>query len=65
MALILSLMVLAALALLAGGIYLWRREGMRKQAVLMLVMVAVIAANLAILTVPNSDGSSPLAGTPR
>lgn len=65
MALILSLMVLAAIALLGGGIYLWRREGMRRQAVLMLVMVAVIAANVAILTVPNSDGSSPFAENPR
>jgi multisubunit Na+/H+ antiporter MnhC subunit len=65
MATMLSIMVLAAIALVAGGIYLWRRDGMRKQAALMLAAAAVIAVNIAILTVPNSDGSSPLAQTPR
>ena len=64
MAAVLSIMVLTALSLLAGAIYLWQRHGMRRQAVLMLVLVAVIAANVAILTVPTSDGSAPLGQVP-
>ncbi len=62
---VLSIMVLAALALLAGGLYLWNREGMRRQAVLMLVLVAVIAGNVAILVVPNADGIAPAGQAPK
>jgi hypothetical protein len=65
MAAVLSMMVLAAIALAAGAFYLWNREGMRRQAVLMLVLVAVIAANIAILTVPVGDGKSVAEQTPR
>ncbi len=65
MSTVLSIMVLAAIALMAGAIYLWNREGMRRQAVLMLVLVAVIAANVALLTVPVGDGKSVVEQTPR
>ena len=65
MAAVLSIMVLTALALLAGAIYLWQRQGMRRQALLMLVLVAVIAANVAILTVPTGEGSAPVGQVPR
>jgi hypothetical protein len=58
----LSLMVLTAIALVAGAIYLWRSRGLRKQAVLMLILAAVMAVNVAILTVPNERGES-LVGT--
>ena len=65
MAGILSIMMLAALALAGGAAYLWNREGMRRQAVLMLVLVAVITGNVAILTVPVGDGSSVAEQKPR
>ena len=65
MAGVLSIMVLAVIALTAGAAYLWNREGMRRQATLMLVLVAVIVANVAILTVPDGDGQSVAKQTPR
>jgi hypothetical protein len=64
MNIVISLMVLAAIALTAGAITLWRRGGQRKQVALMLLLVAVIAANVAILSIPSSDGSAPLAAKP-
>lgn len=56
---ILSLLVLLIIALLAGAFYLWRRSGHRRQAVLMLVLAAVIAVNVAIWTLPYADGHAP------
>ena len=52
----LTLMVMASLALAGGAIVLWRRQ--RKQALLMLVMAAVLAANVAIWTLPTPGGST-------
>jgi hypothetical protein len=48
---LLSLLVLSAIALTGGSVYLLRRGGARKQAILMLVMAAVMAANVAIWVV--------------
>ncbi len=59
----LSLLVFSALALTAGGIVLWRRGGSRKQAVLMLILAAIMAANVAIWTVPNASGDAPIVQT--
>ena len=56
---VLSILVLAALALAGGAIVLWRR-GVRKQAALMLVLAAIAIANVAIWTVPTSDGTAPI-----
>lgn len=53
----LSLLVIAAVALLGGAYLQWRR-GNRKQAGLMLVLAAVMAANVAIWSVPNEQGVS-------
>jgi drug/metabolite transporter superfamily protein YnfA len=53
----LSLLVIAAVALLGGAYLQWRR-GNRKQAGLMLVLAAVMAANVAIWSVPNEQGQS-------
>jgi flagellar biosynthesis/type III secretory pathway M-ring protein FliF/YscJ len=64
MATALSLMVLSALALAAGGSWLWRRQGPSRQALLMLVLAAVIAANIALIVWPAADGASPLSATP-
>lgn len=61
MAIALSLAVLSAFALILGAWALWRRGGSRKQIVLMLVMAAILAANVAIWAVPDAAGNSPLA----
>jgi hypothetical protein len=57
-------MVLAAIALVLGSAYLWRREGMRKQAVLMLIMAVVMAANVAIWAWPDANGNAPITTKP-
>ncbi len=54
----LSLLVLAAIALVAGAVVLFRRGGHRKQAVLMLVLAGVMIVNLAIWTLPMQGGRS-------
>ena len=65
MATALSLMILAIIALIGGAIFLLRRGGARKQALLMLVMSAVLAVNVAIWAVPTDSGQSlATAGTP-
>jgi hypothetical protein len=55
----LSIVMLAVFALIGGALWLWRKPGMRKQAVLMLVLAAIAAINVAIWTVPDDDGRSP------
>lgn len=55
----LSLTILAALALLAGAAYLWRKPGYRKQALLMIVLAVIAAVNVGIWTLPDRDGNSP------
>ena len=55
----LSIVMLAVFALIAGAVWLWRKPGMRKQAVLMLVLAAIAALNVAIWTVPDGEGRSP------
>lgn len=57
---VLSLVVLAALALVAGAIFLLRRGGARKQAGLMLLLATVMGINVAIWTVPDADGTAPI-----
>jgi len=56
---VLSVVALAALALVAGAIYLWRR-GVRKQAGLMLVLAGVMIVNVLIWTLPGSGGTAPI-----
>ena len=60
MDLILSILVLAALAMIAGAIFLWRRDGLKKQVWLMLLSAAVMIANVLIWTLPNKDGTAPI-----
>lgn len=61
----LSLTVLTALALVAGAVYLWRNRGLKKQAVLMLVLAAVMAINVAIWTLPNERGDTLVKAAPQ
>jgi len=56
---VLSVVTLAAFALVAGGIYLWRR-GARKQAGLMLVLAVVMVVNVLIWTLPDGSGTAPI-----
>ena len=56
----LSLMVLTAIALVLGAAFLWRRGGSRRQIVLMLVLAAVIAGNVAIWALPTKSGKAPM-----
>ena len=58
---VLSILVLAAFALTGGAIFLWRKPGMRRQALLMLALAAIALVNLAIWTVPDSEGRTPAA----
>ena len=53
--LVLSLLVLAAFALIGGAVILFRR-GFRKQAGLMVVAALVALLNVAIWTIPDSQG---------
>ncbi|MFA7604252.1 MAG: hypothetical protein WCY29_14710 [Novosphingobium sp.] len=61
----LSLLVLTIVALLLGAAWLWRRGGSRKQAVLMLVLAAVMAVNVAIWTIPVPGGEALVEQTAR
>ncbi len=58
--LVLSLCVLAALALITGAVVLWRRTGNRRNALLMIVLAAIALLNVAIWTVPDGSGDAPL-----
>lgn len=64
MATVLSLLVLVAIALVAGAIYLGRRGGTRRQVLLMLVLAAVIAVNVGIWTLPDGQGNALIDHTP-
>lgn len=65
MEVVLSILVLAAIALLAGAVWLWRNGGARKQAVLMVILALVALVNVAIWTVPQPDGTAPIAQIPQ
>jgi hypothetical protein len=52
----LSLAVIAAFALLGGGLYLLIKLGNRKQGLLMLLAAAVLLANVLIWTLPPPGG---------
>jgi len=64
MATVLSLLVLTVIGLLAGAVFVWRRKGPMKRVVLLLGLAAVAALNVAIWTVPDSSGESPLGREP-
>ena len=57
---VLSILMLACIAMLLGAIMLWRRRGVSKQVWLMLVLAVVLAANVAIWVVPSQDGTAPV-----
>ncbi len=57
---VLSLVMLAALALVAGAYAMWRRTGELKQPALMLVLAGIALINVLIWTVPTTDGTAPI-----
>lgn len=56
----LSLMMLAAIALVGGAVFLWKR-GERKRPALMLTLAGIMVMNLIIWTLPSPGGET-LAG---
>lgn len=58
--LVLSIVVLTALALLAGAFALWRRTGDVKNPALMVLLALIAIGNVLIWTIPTADGTSPL-----
>jgi hypothetical protein len=60
MDLVLSIVALAAIVLIGGAVYLWRRGGSNKQAGLMLVLAVVMIANVLIWALPGAGGQAPL-----
>jgi hypothetical protein len=57
---VLSVLVLAAVALAGGALFLWRRGGATKQVWLMLLVAAILIANVLIWTIPYSSGTAPV-----
>lgn len=60
MNIVLSIVMLAAFALVAGAIVYWRRTGEIKQPVLMLILAAIAVGNVLIWTIPTNEGGSPM-----
>ncbi|MBV7259430.1 hypothetical protein [Erythrobacter crassostreae] len=56
---VLSIVMLAAFALIAGAFFYWKRTGETKQPALMVVLAIIAIGNVLIWTVPTADGSSP------
>ena len=57
---VLSVLVLTAIALAGGALFLWRRGGATKQVWLMLLLAVVMIANVLIWTIPDSSGTAPM-----
>ncbi len=57
---VLSILVLAAVALIIGAVALWRRGGQAKQVWLMLLLAAIIVGNVLVWVVPDSTGKAPV-----
>lgn len=60
MALVLSVLVFAIIALVFGAFTLWRRGGSPKQVGLMLFLAVIMVVNIAIWTLPDPGGNAPL-----
>ncbi len=57
---ILSVVMLSALALIAGAAFLWFKRRAGKQAGLMLLLAVVMLINVAIWALPDQSGSAPI-----
>lgn len=57
---VLSIVMLAALALVAGAFVLWRRTGEVKNPALMVVLAVIAVINVLIWTLPSAGGTAPV-----
>lgn len=57
---VLSIVMLAALALVAGAFMLWRRTGEIRNPALMVLLAVVAVVNVLIWTVPTATGEAPI-----
>ena len=57
---VLSIVMLAAFALLAGAFALWRRTGEAKNPALMVLLAVIAVINVLIWTLPNPGGKAPV-----
>lgn len=57
---VLSIVMLAALALLAGAYFLWRRTGEVKNPALMVLLAVIAVINVLIWTLPTQSGTAPI-----
>lgn len=56
----LSLAVLAAMVLIAGAFFMWRRTGEVQKPLLMALVALIALLNVGIWTIPDQDGEAPL-----
>ncbi len=57
---VLSIVMLAALALVAGAVVLWRRTGEVRNPALMVLLAVIAVANVLIWTLPSKGGQAPI-----
>jgi hypothetical protein len=57
---VLSVVMLTAVALVAGAFVYWRRTGTVKQPTLMVLLAIIAVLNVLIWTIPTRDGTAPL-----
>jgi drug/metabolite transporter superfamily protein YnfA len=57
---VLSIVMLAAIALVAGAFLLWRRTGEAKNPALMVLLAVIAVINVLIWTVPSEGGQAPI-----
>lgn len=57
---VLSIVMLAAGALVAGAFFLWRRTGEVKNPALMVLLAVIAVINVLLWTIPNTAGEAPI-----
>jgi hypothetical protein len=57
---VLSIVMFAALALVAGAFFLWRRTGEVRNPALMVLLAVIAVLNVLIWTVPTDNGTVPI-----
>lgn len=60
MNLVLSILMLAAIGLVVGAFVIWRKTGVVRQPLLMLMLALIAIVNVALWTVPDPSGTAPL-----
>ncbi|MEM1052475.1 MAG: hypothetical protein AAGI28_10310 [Pseudomonadota bacterium] len=55
-----SIVMLAAILLLLGAFFYWRRTGEVKRPALMVILALIAIGNVLMWTIPTADGAAPL-----